>query len=90
MQTISDIFDAFGGPSAVSRALAVNPSTASEMKRRRSIPVAYWPRLIEAAGERGIAGITYEVLVNAHAHPAGAENGPPRPSSLGAAAVEVL
>jgi hypothetical protein len=89
MQTISDIFDAFGGPSAVSRALGVNPSTASEMKRRRSIPVAYWPRLIEAAHERNIDGITYEVLVNAHALPLARGTTPPRPSNLGAAAVEV-
>jgi hypothetical protein len=66
MKTVAEIFDAFGGPSSVSRVLNVNPSTASEMKRRRSIPVPYWPALIQGAAERGIAGITYEALVKAH------------------------
>jgi hypothetical protein len=66
MQTVSEIFDAFGGPSSVSRVLGVNPSTASEMKRRKSIPVPYWPLLVQAASERGLSEISYEVLVRAH------------------------
>ena len=45
----------------MARVLDVGISTASEMKRRKSIPVKYWPKLVDA-GE----GITYEQLVAAH------------------------
>lgn len=41
------------------------------MKRRGSIPVRYWPKVIEGAQAAGKA-ITYEDLVNLHA---------PRPAS---------
>ncbi len=51
MNTIREFFDLFGGPSKVAEALGVGHSTASEMKRRSSIPVIYWPKLIES--ERG-------------------------------------
>lgn len=38
------------------------------MRRRRSIPVAYWPALIEAT-KSSEAPITYEALVEAHQRP---------------------
>lgn len=37
------------------------------MKARGSIPVKYWPRLINAAKRRGIDGVTHKALVEAHA-----------------------
>jgi hypothetical protein len=43
------------------------------MKMRGSIPVDYWPDLVRAAKKRGIKGVSYEVLVNAHARPSEAE-----------------
>ncbi|MDQ0320011.1 hypothetical protein QO002_002149 [Pararhizobium capsulatum DSM 1112] len=49
MNTVSDIFDVFGGNAAVARILGVGASTASEMKRRESIPVEYWPALVDEA-----------------------------------------
>lgn len=67
MQSVSDIFEDLGGPAAVSRMLDVNPSTASEMKRRGSIPPEYWPRLVSEAGRAGLESITYENLALAHA-----------------------
>jgi len=71
MQTISDIFDAFGGPTAVARALNINPSTASEMKRRRSIPSEYWLQLVSEAKRRGVDGVTSDALALIHARERG-------------------
>ena len=66
--SIDDLFEKFGGPAAMGRALGVPPSTASEMRRRRSIPVRYWPALIEKAPEHKIAGIDAETLMRIHVH----------------------
>lgn len=65
MNTVDDIFNEFGGPTAVGKVLGKEPSTASEMKRRGSIPVEYWPQLIAAAQERGIE-LDYGRLVSIH------------------------
>lgn len=46
--------------------IGVAYGTAKAMRRRGSIPVAYWPALIAAAKERGIEDITYKSLVEAH------------------------
>lgn len=62
METVSDIFDEFGGNAAVGRILCVNPSTASEMKRRESIPVEYWPALVDEAKRIGKPEISLEKL----------------------------
>lgn len=75
MRTVSDIFDQFGGPASVARLLGVNASTASEMKRRSSIPVRHWPALTAEAKERGIP-LTNDDLVDAHAATAGPERVP--------------
>jgi hypothetical protein len=62
MNTVHDVFNALGGNAAVARALGVIPSTASEMKRRESIPVEYWPKLVEHARNVGKEEITLERL----------------------------
>lgn len=67
METIADIFDALKGPAAVGRALSVGASTASEMKRRASIPAEYWAQLVEHAQSVGRHDITYETLALVHA-----------------------
>jgi hypothetical protein len=66
MDTVDDVFAEFGGPTALGRAIGVKPSTASEMKRRQSIPIDYWQKLTEAARERGLEDLTYEKLVSIH------------------------
>jgi hypothetical protein len=66
MNTIDEIFAGFSGTSAFAVALGLNLSTASEMRRRSSIPVRYWPKLVEAARERGLDGITFDSLVAMH------------------------
>ncbi len=65
-----ELIDAFGGVTAFSKIIGKRPSTASEMKRNRSIHVDYWPKIIEAAAEREIEGITAEFLMHLHAREA--------------------
>lgn len=74
MDTVSDIIDAFGGNSAMGRVIGTNPSTVSEMRRRGTIGVAYWPDLVRGASDPEAASrekrepfeLTYDHLVNAH------------------------
>ena len=54
METVADLFASFGGPAAVARAIGKGQSTASEMKRRRSVPTRYWPALLAAAKANAI------------------------------------
>lgn len=67
MLTIDSIFQAFGGTTAFATALDIKQSAASEMRRRGSIPVRHWPRLVRVAGERGIEGVDNDTLVRIHA-----------------------
>ena len=64
-RSIPQIIDAFGGATAFGRVIDVKPSTASEMKRRRNIPVQYWPKISGAQPVEG-AEVTYDELVAAH------------------------
>lgn len=75
METISDIFDRFGGVAATAAVLSVKVSTASEMKRRASIPVKYWPALIAEAKYRRIK-LTNDMLAIMHV------SSPPRPTPI--------
>ncbi len=67
MNNVEDIFIAFQGTSAVAAAVGLNLSTASEMRRRGSIPVRYWPRLVDAAQKRNLKSVSYDLLVAIHA-----------------------
>jgi hypothetical protein len=73
MNTVDDVFAGFEGTSAFASALGLNLSTASEMRRRSSIPVRYWPKLVDVARERGIDGVNYDSLVAMHV-PSPAQN----------------
>jgi len=66
MKSVEEIFVALGGTGAVARLLEVGHSTASEMRRRGSIPVRYWPRLVAVATERAVEGISNDSLVDMH------------------------
>lgn len=67
MNTVPELIDALGGVTAFSRIIGKRPSTASEMKRNRSIHVDYWPRIIDAAAELGLKGVTADFLMRLHA-----------------------
>jgi len=66
MNTVEDVFLAFDGTANFADALSLGLSTASEMRRRGSIPVRYWPRLVDEAQKRSIPSITYDRLVAIH------------------------
>lgn len=73
MIAIHDIFDALGGPAAIARELRIKPSTASEMKRRGSIPAEYWAELAAIAERRRHPEINADLLAALHARPSRAE-----------------
>lgn len=66
MNTICSLIDALGGPTAFGHVIGKRASTASEMKRNGSIAVGYWPKIIAAAAERGIDGVTADLLMRLH------------------------
>lgn len=65
METIDDLFRAFGGPAAIGRIIGKRTEHATGMKRRNSIPVRYWQALIESDRGREL-GLTYAKLVELH------------------------
>ena len=71
--TVADIFEALGGPAEVGRAIGITTEHASSIRRRGSIPVIYWPRIITHAKKAKIKSVTYEALALAHS-PEGNQN----------------
>lgn len=67
---IQSVFPVFGKLADMARVLEVGPSTVSEMRRRNSIPVEYWPRLVEEAERIGRNDLTLEKLVEVTAEQA--------------------
>lgn len=65
MNTVDDVFDKFGGPTALARAIGIKVSAASEMRRRASIPVTYWRDLVAVAKQHGLP-LTIDRLVSMH------------------------
>lgn len=63
MQTVGDIIDSFGGNSTFARVLGLKgASTASEMRRRGSIPGEYWHQIATIAASQGIKGVDLPAL----------------------------
>lgn len=65
MKTVDDIFTALGGTGAVAKIIGVKHSAASEMRRRASIPVRYWPALMQGARDLAVS-IDSDTLVAIH------------------------
>lgn len=68
MESVAEIIAALGGPTSfgVICGFSKNPGArGSDMRQRGSIPVIYWPRIVEAAQARGIE-INNDVLVRVH------------------------
>ena len=68
MESVAEIIAALGGPTAFGVICGFSKNAGArgnDMRQRRSIPVVYWPRIVEAAQARGIA-INNDVLVRAH------------------------
>lgn len=62
ISNIPDVFNIFVSNVEMADALSVGTSTVSEMKRRKSIPVEYWPALVDAARGKGREDLTLEKL----------------------------
>lgn len=68
MLTVQEIIEKWPSAAELSRDLGLrHESHATVMKYRGSIPSTYWMRMIEAAKDRKIEGISLEVLAEAHA-----------------------
>lgn len=65
MQTIDDLFAAFGGPANFGRVIGKRTEHAGSMKARGYVPVLYWALLVKS--ERGQEiGLTFESLHRLH------------------------
>lgn len=62
MKSFSDIIAAFGGVVPFREAMQLRDLNARQMKQRDSIPAGYWPKVVAAANERNIDGVTLSVL----------------------------
>lgn len=62
METFAQIIEAFGNSKALAVALDIPYSHARVIKTRGSIPVERWERLVRAAADRHIEGVTFEAL----------------------------
>jgi len=65
--THSDIINRWPSLGDFAGDIGVEYGTAKAMRRRSSIPPGKWVLIVEKAAERGIAGITFEVLALAAA-----------------------
>jgi hypothetical protein len=65
MQSIPEIIEKLGGATALADHLSKAPTTVASWKDRASIPIEYWPKLLEVASEKGVA-LDYEQLVRLH------------------------
>ncbi|MDR6290093.1 hypothetical protein E9232_002614 [Inquilinus ginsengisoli] len=60
------LFDRWERPARLAADLGISPQHLRMIRVRRSIPVRFWPRLIASAKRRGIAGLSYDLLVRLH------------------------
>lgn len=62
IETFDDVFAAFGGAPKLGEAIGIKDFHAQTMKARKSIPAAYWQRVVDAAAAIGKPEINYEKL----------------------------
>lgn len=73
MRTFEEVFEAFGGPAALSKETGIPTYHTQTMKTRGSIPPGYWSEVVDAAARLGIEGVTLETLAAIAAAKAGRE-----------------
>lgn len=61
-----DVIDRWPSLRAFADDIGETYNTTKAMRRRGSIPVEYWPRVVASAVARGIEGISYETLTILH------------------------
>ncbi len=62
MQTFAAVITALGGSAVLAQAIGEEKGTVRQWKGRKSIPAKCWPKIVQAAAERGKDHITYEKL----------------------------
>jgi hypothetical protein len=65
MKSVDDLFEALGGTTQVGQAIGKRVEHAGSMRNRKSVPVRYWPALINSEKGREI-GLTWEAIAVAH------------------------
>ena len=67
-QSVSELIELWPEPRTTNfgKDIGVTVEHAATIKRRNSIPVRFWPKVLEGARERDIQGVSYEVLVSIH------------------------
>ncbi len=69
MDSIESLFAQLGGPSEVGRIIGKSTEHAAAMKRRKSIPVRYWSKLMMASQQNGV-DLNADRLTKLHDHAA--------------------
>lgn len=64
--TVDDIFEKFGTNATLGKAIERDAVRASEMRKRGSIPIQYWMKLVHNAPQFGVDDLLYADLVDAH------------------------
>lgn len=62
MHTFGDVIGLWPSVKEFAGDIGITPLLARQMRNRDSISAKYWQRIIDAADERDIPGVTYEAL----------------------------
>jgi len=62
IRAVADIMALWPTDADFARDIGIKPSHAQVMQTRDSIPAPYWSKVVAAAAERGIEGVTLELL----------------------------
>lgn len=62
MNSFSEVIGQWETTADFAKDIGVQYVSAAAMKRRNSIPSAYWEQTVEAAKRRGIKGVTLQLL----------------------------
>lgn len=64
ISTFEQLIDSWPKPpiATFARDIGITVEHGATMRRRGSIPPVHWPKVVEAAQGRGIAGVTIEAL----------------------------
>ncbi len=64
MNTAAEIIQAFGGPTAFAEIIGTSQQNVTNMKARGTIPAAFFRVIVTQAEQRGIDGVTLDLLAD--------------------------
>lgn len=65
-KTVAALMDRWPTTAEFARDIGIKPTHAQTIRVRGRLPVEYWQRVIDAAAERGIRGVTAAFLLEIH------------------------